>query len=163
MEPVAWENPSGARDRGRIGLYPGHKRGESGAPEIAQSGASLRDLYHSKSRLYSQLRRTVPAGKNHLDRVRRIGRQPGGQQTVCEKTTDALERARRPPFAANPGPSVERGLAPHAVALVPTNEGNAGNEDRVASALPRSRNMPARMSFLRTLSSRLKLRPLESP
>src|SRR5271165_7292151 len=43
-----------------------------------------------------------PAGKNHLDRVRRIGRQPGGQQTVCEKTTDALERARRPPFAANP-------------------------------------------------------------
>src|SRR5271165_3002924 len=114
MEPVAWENPSGARDRGRIGLYPGHKRGESGAPEIAQSGASLRDLYHSKSRLYSQLRRTVPAGKNHLDRVRRIGRQPGGQQTVCEKTTDALERARRPPFAANPGPSVERGLVPHA-------------------------------------------------
>ena len=45
---------------------------------------------------------------------------------------------RRPPFAANPGPSVERGLAPHAVALVPPNEGNARNEDRVASALPRS-------------------------
>jgi hypothetical protein len=34
------------------------------------------ETYITRNRcLYSQLRRTVPAGKNHLDRVRRIGRQ----------------------------------------------------------------------------------------
>jgi hypothetical protein len=65
-----------------------------------------------------------------------------GEQTVCEKTADAVDRSRRPPAAANPSASVERGLARHALALVPRHKGGSRKEGRVASALPRSRGVP---------------------
>jgi hypothetical protein len=63
---------------------------------------------------------------------------PVGEQTVCEKAADALDRSRRPPAPANSGPSVERGLAFDALALAPRNGGVSRKKGRLASGLPRS-------------------------
>jgi hypothetical protein len=63
-----------------------------------------------------------------------------GEQTVCEKAADAVDRSRRPFAAANPSPSVERRLALDALALVPHHDGGGSRtQSRVASVLPRSR------------------------
>jgi hypothetical protein len=56
-----------------------------------------------------------------------------GEQALCEKAADAVDRSRRPPAVANPSPSTKRGVALDPLALVPRNGDGSREQGRVAS------------------------------
>ena len=68
----------------------------------------VRHLYPGQRFLHPQLRGTPPSGRDHLQLVRGVGRQPGREQTDREETADALESPRSTPLAPGAYPSSER-------------------------------------------------------
>ncbi len=56
---------------------------------------------------HPELPRAVPPRTSDQHSLRGIGGKPGGEQTLCEETTDAVDATRRSSAAANADASLE--------------------------------------------------------
>src|SRR5258708_38650738 len=107
MESLAWECSQSVTNCRRSGIRSGPRREWPGATKIAESGSRIWDLYHCQSNIHSELRRSLPARRDHLDRLRRVSHQSSREQAHGEETADAVDRPRCPSFTASADPRFE--------------------------------------------------------
>ena len=107
--PVARQRlPRAANGRRSADRPRQHRAAEPRAAEAAQDGHRVRRLHSSQRRVDPKLWRAVSIRRGHLQRVRRVDGQPGGQQAHGQEAADALGTQERSPAAPGPRQSAER-------------------------------------------------------
>ena len=96
--------------------------GDATARKLLKAVEEFHTYIDEQCRFHSELWRALSPRRAHQHRLCRIDGEPGDQQADGEKTTDAMEPARRPSPAADSHARVERrvgGDVPHVVSGLP--------------------------------------------